>query len=1395
LAIADYDQAETCFNHVLRIRKSLRQDESNHPDVLNASKMESRISYMKRKMERAKRKEAKRDARRRRKIENDARMLLVQAEEDASKMRQTSDALASAQQPKSEDVYMPMKPPTVEGTRADVATGAKKVGRKSKSNDAIRRHRSRSRSREKRSMARAGTETTEGEEDADADAGQSYNSSDSGHYGTTSGEDEGSENFFEGDISDLSASMHGKPSRRGSNTFSETQSAGTGTKEGDSKDSTEDLYKRDEAIEKEANRRSRVSLEASTASSLQMQKRKEKRRGSEGALNNALIDEAVEKLSIKDLGEESATIPQKLRSAYQKFDTAENATVSEAAVGASAVQAGPRRESLFRSSQKLMDAVKNLKGSLGDEIQQPQSRQAKDDHERTLQPVDEKDADDMNAESYESDGTPEDFDEDEFSKSLVASNDEEEDDESDHDGRDEGAYDDAFDEFTAASAPFSVVDGRRRSGDTVVSAMNESTASDWREEQSLVANMLRNNRRPSKSRRRRRNIPRENDGDGAGRKEPPGDTELSDDDQGGSAGGLSLEEWQKFKKAAQNIHSNANANANAGAEVMKSDPKQASHQPAPSVSRDIGREDAGSGTTCTKPKDLELEREYSVVCVSNPFGPHSTLFVLGCFLGLVVRFGLIDLHVPLTATPTSLSFSFLLAILCSSSMIDTTASDWHSRQRVAQDAPDDVQALEDVSAGNYALTTGSYEEARTRFTSALRKMVHILGPDHEEVSLVQEMLGDACARLGELKEAHGHYQLARQNLHEKLGRHDRNVTRIMVSLGNLYFESGNFSRALNYHTSILELRRENLDENHPDVLESVEKCMEVHEAMVARAIGKNDHDMAFFHAREIIWLGLSSECAPPSNIGEAQVLDLVEDVKYSYLESSLDKNNEERKARTYYREAKKLLKQTGGSATGTELCAMMDNIAGILLREKKTESALRCYEEKFEFLDRHKVDDPKLICDTLRKLGSLCNKCDRHEEAIVYQEKAFGIYRQSNLKSSKDGKLDYERTMRSLGATHLASGNYSASMKYFKSYLGACAMPEKPYVLLTMGVLYSKMYQITEALNCYSKALQLEAKSSGEEDKATLASISHLQDIFLSTKKRPKDSTCYEKALDSQDMKQILVNLGYVQLKNRTHKEDGEAQLDRHAKKSARHFAKEILGYLDTDGETLDITCVLRSMGNVLSRRRRYKEAIEYYEKFLTSKKSTGSNGDGHSHQEIFESLTDLGTAYIKIKEKEKAFASFQKALDELELCSDAVVDGVRVEGNLKALVAPKDEGSAASRATDAEYLMGLLICRLGMVEKGSELLGNVQNKKLKSSVGSGTPDTAKVFIDGSTLTALRGDMEGGRAAFDDGMQRLQQEKLPYFHPYMGQLRRLYDFFNSKAMAKRGYESQQISCG
>lgn len=595
----------------------------------------------------------------------------------------------------------------------------------------------------------------------------------------------------------------------------------------------------------------------------------------------------------------------------------------------------------------------------------------------------------------------------------------------------------------------------------------------------------------------------------------------------------------------------------------------------------------------------------------------------------------------------------------------------------------------------------------------------------------------------------------------------------MVSLGCLYFSSGNYSRALKYHSSILELRRMSLEDDHPDILESVEKNMEVHEALVARAIERNDLEMALLHAREIVWLLLSSETFEPE-INKSHVLDLIQHVQNSHHEVSID--NKEAKSRIYYKEAKKLLKQAGGSANATELATMMDNVAGILLKEKKTESALRCYEEKLDFLERHQIEDMKVVSDTLRKLGSLCNKCSRYEEAIKYQQKALSLCKSESNGSRKD---DYHRMIRSLGSSNLASGNYSTSLKYFKSYLGVCSVYEKPYILLTMGALYSKMYQIAEALNCYRKALQIESSTSGEEDKDTLASISHLQDIFLSSRKRPREGSCYEKALDSQDMKQILVNLGYVQLKNRTHKKDAGNDVARQAIKSAKHFGREILGRLNADGETLDITCVLRSMGNVLSRRRRYKEAIEYYEKFTSAKKPVKGK-EHHYHQQMFESLTDLGTAYLKTRDKQNAFASFQRALDELECCTtDKSGSSVLVEDNISALVAKEGNIHSGTSASNIDQLMALLICRLELFDEAAKMLLEVREKKTEA-YGSKNADTAKLCIDLSIVIMLQGDVKAGRLTFDDGMQRLQQEKLPFFHPYMSQLRRLYSFLNGK---------------
>ena len=123
-------------------------------------------------------------------------------------------------------------------------------------------------------------------------------------------------------------------------------------------------------------------------------------------------------------------------------------------------------------------------------------------------------------------------------------------------------------------------------------------------------------------------------------------------------------------------------------------------------------------------------------------------------------------------------------------------------------------------------------------------------------------------------------------------------------------------------------------------------------------------------------------------------------------------------------------------------------------------------------------------------------------------------------------------------------------------------------------------------------------------------------------------------------------------------------------------------------------------MGNVLSRRRRYKEAIEYYEKILASKKTgsihVSSSSDGHiHHQEIFEALMDLG----KENRKEDAL---HVACSTSWSCRQPVFT---VEVSLKTLIARKDKVYVASHVIDVSHLMGVLLCRLGMLDIASEML------------------------------------------------------------------------------------------
>ena len=102
--------------------------------------------------------------------------------------------------------------------------------------------------------------------------------------------------------------------------------------------------------------------------------------------------------------------------------------------------------------------------------------------------------------------------------------------------------------------------------------------------------------------------------------------------------------------------------------------------------------------------------------------------------------------------------------------------------------------------GGVYYNEGDFEGARTFFASALKMRFHMYGQSSVDTCLTQEKLGDTLVKLDKVEEAHWQYLMAFRGLQQcNLPKDNPHTSRVLVSLGDVFFSAADYSRALKYY--------------------------------------------------------------------------------------------------------------------------------------------------------------------------------------------------------------------------------------------------------------------------------------------------------------------------------------------------------------------------------------------------------------------------------------------------------------------------------------------------------------------------------------------------------------------------------------------------------------------
>ena len=701
---------------------------------------------------------------------------------------------------------------------------------------------------------------------------------------------------------------------------------------------------------------------------------------------------------------------------------------------------------------------------------------------------------------------------------------------------------------------------------------------------------------------------------------------------------------------------------------------------------------------------------------------------------------------------------------------------------------------------------GDFEGARSCFASALKMRFQVHGQSSLDTCLTQEKLGDTLVKLDKIEEAHWQYLMAFRGLQQcNLPKDNLHTSRILVSLGDVFFSAADYSRALKYYEKSIRFHAETSSE---DVCGGLMKCalgeckrdqslaspfgsilstnallfptpfcyLEAHESMAKNEWIKGEVDMCRFHVRELLWL-LTYESPAARALFETKgaVKKAASDSQRFRVDTgaqiitvSSSSESDEDTSFSYIEESKALLVSKGSTPSDLDILRVLDSTAKIHAERGELVNAYKCYMEKLTYLRSRFPTKKRAMAEAAYNVGAMCNKMGRHQEAIMYFSEALTLHQRTTRQKDED---KIALLLKCLGSSYLSIKNPILALVHFKEHQALCGVGGEKELLSVMGIARGKQFDLVRSLDCYAKVLDIEASEDQwlAQHNPLGPLIETLEQIFASPKTFQAGQSVNEKARDCQDLKTILINLGL-------------AQLIRNPKTAQpTEYIRDLCHYLNEDGciDGVDFTRVLFSMGNILLRRNRYREAIVYYEKCIASY----TEEDRDTSNDYVDLLTNLGTAHLRNGDHDKSFKHFRSALREVKRArrrssSDMSSPENEVDGlNHFSVLLQQARDEAKGRENDENvltlrHIIALYLCMDHRASEAVELLLDIERRMIKL-VGEEHPDILQLRVDLSVAQLISGSPQIARATYERAIGPVSQGRIPDYHPFYTQYNRL----------------------
>jgi tetratricopeptide (TPR) repeat protein len=317
-------------------------------------------------------------------------------------------------------------------------------------------------------------------------------------------------------------------------------------------------------------------------------------------------------------------------------------------------------------------------------------------------------------------------------------------------------------------------------------------------------------------------------------------------------------------------------------------------------------------------------------------------------------------------------------------------------------------------------------------------------------------------------------------------------------LGQVKYTQGDYEKAICYYKKSLDIRRNTVPANHPDLATSYNNI-----ALVYDKMGKYSKALSFYE---------KSRQIPQKTLPENP-----HDLAASYNNMGLVCVNmgEYSEALSFYEKSLEIFKTTL-PVNHPDLASSYSNIAGVYYNMEKYSKALSFYEKSRQIPQKTLPENPHDLAASYNNMGLVCVNMGKYPKALSFYEKSLEIFETTLPVNHPDLASSYSN----IAGVYYNMEKYSKALSFHEKSLEIRrkTLPENHPDLATsynnIGLVYDKMREYSKALSFFKKSLEIRQKALSANHPDLAGSYNNVASVYDNMGEYSEALSFYEKSLE-----------------------------------------------------------------------------------------------------------------------------------------------------------------------------------------------------------------------------------------------------------------------------------------